>query len=257
MTGPRIKLWRVERRMVEGAHRPPLVLASDGHRYVLKLGSQDRDFPVSELIAAGLASHLGVPMPAYAVLEAEPNLLQLLESLGDDDARELLGALETSGGACFGSRLLPSPLTRWTPALHRALKLDDGVLAKVLAFDALIENGDRRNAHNPNLLVCNGAIWAIDHGQSLPAAQGCPPAPNRYPYTEHITWTILEESLTALTSAIPLVSELTEEAIAAAVSAVPDEWWAEPTRANRVVESLCARRHQVVEDLQHQLLWRR
>lgn len=257
MTGPRIKLWRVERRMVEGAHRPPLVLASDGHRYVLKLGSQDRDFPVSELIAAGLASHLGVPMPAYAVLEAEPNLLQLLESLGDDDARELLGALETSGGACFGSRLLPSPLTRWTPALHRALKLDDGVLAKVLAFDALIENGDRRNAHNPNLLVCNGAIWAIDHGQSLPAAQGCPPAPNRYPYAEHITWTILEESLTALTSAIPLVSELTEEAIAAAVSAVPDEWWAEPTRANRVVESLCARRHQVVEDLQHQLLWRR
>ncbi|MBK7755208.1 MAG: hypothetical protein IPI35_02085 [Deltaproteobacteria bacterium] len=168
MTSPRIKLLRVERRMVEGAHRPPLVLASDGHRYVLKLGSQDPDFPVSELIAAGLGSRLGVPMPAYAVLEAEPGLLNLLEALGDDDALELLGALKTSGGACFGSRLLPNPLTRWTPGLHRALKLDDGVLAKILAFDALIENGDRRNAHNPNMLVSNGAIWAIDHGQSLP-----------------------------------------------------------------------------------------
>lgn len=243
--------------MVEGAHRPPLVLASDGHRYVLKLGSQDPDFPVSELIAAGLGSRLGVPMPAYAVLEAEPGLLHLLEALGDDDALELLGALKASGGACFGSRLLPNPLTRWTPGLHRALKLDDGVLAKILAFDALIENGDRRNAHNPNMLVSNGAIWAIDHGQSLPAAQGCPPAPHRYPYAEHITWAIVGASLTALTSAIPLVNELTDEAIEAAVSAVPAEWWTEPSRPSRVVESLCARRHRVVEDLQHQLLWRR
>ena len=243
--------------MVEGAHRPPLILASDGHRYVLKLGSQDPDFPACELIAAGLAGPLGVPIPPYTVLEAEPSLLSFFEDLGGDDARELLVSLRASGGACFGTRLLPGKLTRWTPALHRALKLDDVVLAKILVFDALIENGDRRNAHNPNLLVSHGALWAIDHGQSLPVAQGCPPTKHRYPYAEHITWTILGESLTALMSTIPRLKALTDEDIEAAVTAVPAEWWAEPRRPTQVIESLCARRHRVVEDLQHQLLWRR
>ena len=62
---PRPQLRRFIERTKEGMQRPSIFEASDGHDYVLKLDTDDRDFPAVEMVAAGLARALNVPLPHY------------------------------------------------------------------------------------------------------------------------------------------------------------------------------------------------
>ena len=63
--------------------RPPIFEADDGNLYVLKLDSMDPDFPVSELISAGLASHFGVLIPPFDVLYVPEALCDAMEAMAN------------------------------------------------------------------------------------------------------------------------------------------------------------------------------
>jgi hypothetical protein len=59
MTAPSLR--RFIRRALEGIQRPPIFEADDGHEYVLKLDSLDRDFPAAESSALTSPPRSGSP----------------------------------------------------------------------------------------------------------------------------------------------------------------------------------------------------
>jgi hypothetical protein len=146
------------------------------------------------------------------------------------------------GGACFGSRYVSGVVVKWSARLRPGLVGCEPVLARLLVFDAFIENGDRSSANNPNLLVANGSLVAIDHGQALPAVQGATGKRLPFPFDSHLAWPIVQERPHVLDAPIADLRALPDRAIEAAVRAVPAAWWTEPGRADVAISDLCARR---------------
>lgn len=235
---PQVAMRLALRRLKEGAHRPPLVRASDGQDYVLKLGDQDPDFPACELIAALLAPAFGVEVPPVALVSV-PDALRSTMVMFGDEWKDL--AAPQPGALCFGSRWIPGLTQRWHNGLVDRVR-DLGSLGAVLAFDIYVENGDRRAGSNPNLLLVGERIVAIDHGQALPCVQG---VHGRFPYAfgAHAVWEVLRPRRERLrTWSAQALYLPTDDQIDAAVAAVPSAWWSDPERPARVRQALRDRR---------------
>jgi hypothetical protein len=230
--------------------RPPVFEADDGFEYVLKLDSADPDFPAAELVAAGLAEPLGVRLPAYGVVAAPDLLTAALLATGDADLAEFAESFGRRGGTCFGSRYLAGVTVKWEPRLRGKVEESDRVLARLLVFDAFIENADRSSATNPNLLVSNGVLYAIDHGQALPSVQGITGKSLVFPFDSHISWLTVQQQPDLLAEPIASLRALPDAAIDAAVDAVPASWWTAPGRPAAVRLALRQRRAQLPDMLQ-------
>jgi hypothetical protein len=241
---PKVAFHRLIRRMTEGAHRPPLVLASDGHRYVLKLGQLDADFPACELLASRLATVMGVRTPEIALVEIPG--LALVAAKDNPDWADLHAGHR--GGLCFGSRFLGDALLRWTSDLADVTNGLPDAAVGLLAFDLLIENHDRKHGRNPNVLWVEGEIVAIDHGQSLPSVQGVSGGPGEQDLTAHVTWPVVKAERARFPA---WADRLPDDAgIDAAVNDVPLAWWQPPERAGAVRAALRRRRDEVRAILQ-------
>lgn len=238
-------LRRFVRRTNEGMQRPPVFEAADGFEYVLKLDVADPDFPAAELVAAGLASACGVLLPVYRVLGVPAALIGALLASGDTDLVEFAQSFQRLGGTCFGSRYLGGVTVKWEARLRRRVEEADRVLAHLLVFDAFIENGDRTSATNPNLLVSNGRLYAIDHGQALPSVQGVTGKTLPYPFDSHLGWPVVQERPALLEEPIARLRELGDPVIDAAVEAVPAAWWTAPGRPEAVRIALRRRRDEL------------
>jgi hypothetical protein len=112
---------------------------------------------VAEAIGAMLAADLGLPIPEPVLVAFDRAFVDLIR-LGDDD---LAKRAQESAGVAFGSLKLPPgfaslPRGRATP---RALRSQ---AAEVFAFDALIQNPDRR-PENPNCLSDGRTLAIFDH----------------------------------------------------------------------------------------------
>lgn len=229
----RVTMRLARRRVATGVHRPPVVLASDGHEYVLKLGDRDPDFPACELVAAMLAPTFDVETPPFALVDVPADVRALLAPQGAawaDLARDL------PGGVCFGSRWIPHA-TPWTAALA-ALVSDLTSVARLFAFDVYLENGDRQ-PNNPNVLLTRGRLVAIDHGQALPAVQGLDYI-GPFGHAEHVAWPLLAGRR-------GILAEVADQApsdgdIDRAVDAVPAAWWRREDRADFARHALRVRR---------------
>lgn len=236
---PVVQLRRLIRRMTEGAHRPPLIEASDGQRYILKLGHLDPDFPACELVASHLAMSMGVRTPEVALVEIPPRLLTILSL--DPDWSDL--GVGHRGNLCFGSRFLGDDILRWTSDMAAiTTNLPDAALG-LLALDLLIENHDRKHGHNPNVLLVRGELVAIDHGQSLPSIQGIMDDIGEQDLTQHVSWPLVKTTprrLAHQAARLPTDSDLDR-----AVSQVPAAWWQPPDRPDAVRAALRRRRDAV------------
>ena len=110
-----------------------------------------------ELIASVLAEKLGLMTPNPAVVDLDPAIGKVL-STQDSDVAEII---RKSRGLNFGSQVLTGgygiiPIDKSIPASLRPLA------AEIFAFDALIQNPDRK-VHNQNLLWKGDEIFLIDH----------------------------------------------------------------------------------------------
>ena len=146
--------------MGSGVTRPCLVYCrhpdSSFGEYVLKLRSEVRASGLTfEYIAALLAQRLGIEMP-------EPVLINLAfdVALAQGHNEDLCNRLSRSVGLNFGTRYLPG-LTTWAPDRRVPPSIAQRA-AELLAFDALIDNADRRQ-EKPNVLVGSDRVVAIDH----------------------------------------------------------------------------------------------
>jgi hypothetical protein len=213
---PTVTATRYVTPLREGGSLPGLMEADDLGTYVVKFrgAGQGRKALVAEIVCAGLARALRLPVPELAAVEVDPVL-----AAGEPD-QEVQDLLRASGGLNLGVDFLPGALDF---DLH-AFPVPPDLAGRVLWFDAWVGNVDR-SWRNPNLLVWHGGLYLIDHGAAL---------------TFHHQWSGAAASTSrpfaagdhVLIGAQPdvdaadeaLAAQVTDDLLWAAVNDVPDEW---------------------------------
>lgn len=216
----RVRATRYIAPLREGGSLPGLMEADDLGTYVVKFraAGQGTRALVAEVIAAGLAGSLGLPVPDLVVVHLEAGF-----AAGEPD-EEIQYLLRHSVGPNLGIDFLPGALD-YDPV---AFPIDAGLAGRILWFDALVGNADR-SYRNPNLLWWNG-IRLIDHGATLTFAHRWSDAADAdaraYPATDHVLVTLEPDVLAADAALAPLVDT---RLVADAVARVPEEWLAQET----------------------------
>lgn len=116
---------------------------------------------VRESLCAMLASDLGLPVPEPFLVRVDDAFRDAVRGVNPEVAALLDGSL-TLG---FGSKKLTSGFSTWTQG-RRIPKTMQVAAAEIFAFDALIENPDRR-PERPNLLVRGETFAIFDHELAL------------------------------------------------------------------------------------------
>lgn len=159
---PTVTAVALQREFATGTTKPCLMLCETGdgtQEYVTKFRSEVRNGAGGlcfECFAALLGLHFGIPMPS-------PALVQLSSNLADAVLPHAPGAgarIRSSAGLNFGTLYLAG-YTTWPIDQPIPVGLRQ-TAAEILAFDALIENVDRRR-ENPNILATSDDIRAFDH----------------------------------------------------------------------------------------------
>ncbi|WP_440981748.1 HipA family kinase [Shinella sumterensis] len=150
------------RPMKNGKTGPALVLcqktSGDEMEVVVKcsIGCEQKEASLAaEVIGACLAADLGLPIPEPFLVELDPNFIG---SIPDVEHRDRMAM---SNFVAFGSKHVTGQYSAWT----NGNLISEGMLpnaAAVFAFDAIIQNPDRRDG-NPNCLVRGDEIRIIDH----------------------------------------------------------------------------------------------
>ena len=199
----------------EGGSLPGLVEADDLGTYVVKFrgAGQGRKALVAEVVVGELARGLHLPVPELVVVTLDSSLAN---AEPDEEVQDLLRA---SHGTNLGMDYLPGSL-----GIERPDGIDPDLAARVVWLDAFTQNVDR-SWRNPNLLRWHGSPWLIDHGAALyfhhdwPSRGGAAQRP--YPAAaEHVLLPVAGPLRDAHAALAPLVPD----ALAAALSRVPDEW---------------------------------
>ena len=212
---PQVTATRYVTPLREGGSLPGLMEADDLGTYVVKFrgAGQGRKALVAEVISAGIARGLGLPVPELVTVTVDPALA------AGAPGQEVQDLLRASAGLNLGVDFLPGALD-FDP---RAFPVDAITAGRVLWFDALVGNMDRSH-RNPNLLQWNG-MWLIDHGATLSFhhrwATAATYDARPYDASDHV---LLQSHPDVLAADDELGTLLTRELLESAVADVPGEW---------------------------------
>ena len=214
-----VQVTRYVTPLREGGSLPGIVEGDDLGTYVCKFrgAGQGLRVLVAEVIVAGLARTLDVPTPDQVVLHLEESIARYE---ADEEVQDLLRA---SLGTNLGIDFLPGAF-----GFDSSVEPDPDLAARVLWLDALSANVDR-SWRNPNLVLWQGDLYAIDHGASLyfhyswPGGTGDPARFAAQPYStdEHV---FARFASRAREIDADLARLLTSEALTSVVADVPEEW---------------------------------
>lgn len=200
----------------EGGSLPGLMEADDLGTYVVKFtgAGQGRKALIAEIVCAGLAARLGLPVPEVVLVEVDPLLGR---SEPDEEVQDLLRA---SGGLNLGMDFLPGSLG-FDPLAHTVEPL---LASKVLWFDALVSNVDR-SWKNPNLLMWHRTLQLIDHGACLIFHHAWSRAAGAVARPYDVAGHVLADRATARDEADAALAPLvTADLLAEVLARVPDGW---------------------------------
>jgi hypothetical protein len=217
----RVTATRYVTPLREGGSLPGVVEADDLGTYVVKFtgAGQGVKALVAEVVAGELGRALGLRVPELVVVDLDPVVAR---AEPDWEVQELLAR---SGGPNLGMDFLPGALG-FDPVAHT---VDPDEAARVLWFDALVENVDR-TWRNPNLLRWHRQLWCIDHGACLyfhhSWARAAGVVGRAYDTSDHV---LAPATTTASRAAADeaLAPVVTRPALEAVVARVPEEWLAE------------------------------
>ena len=216
---PTVTAIRYVTPLREGGSLPGLMEADDLGTYVVKFSGagQGRRALVAEVISAGLARALGLPVPRLVAVDVDP---VLADNEPDEEVQDLIRA---SPGLNLGVDFLPGALDLDAGAFP----IDPVLAGKVLWFDALIGNVDR-TWRNPNMLYWHGRPYLIDHGAALTFHHRWPATPSARTYdaTDHA---LLGAKPDVDAADAALATAVTAEVIESALADVPPEWLADTT----------------------------
>ncbi len=122
----------------------------------------------AEVLAACIAGRVGLPVCRPFLVDITP---EWIATVSDPEAREMLAR---SNRVAFGSEAAGNDWIPWIAGERLGPRLRRTAF-EILAFDAFVENPDRKPS-NPNLLFNGRAFRVIDHELSL-KVQGIFPRP--------------------------------------------------------------------------------
>lgn len=157
---PTVEAIEYRRELPTGTTKPCVFLCEsptgDTEEYVTKMRHGVRQFGLAyECIAFHLAVHFGIDCPPAALVRLS---LDLAVAQKQDPA--LCDRIIRSVGLNFGSAFLPGYAT-WLPSRRVSAGFRKQA-AEIIAFDALVDNADRR-IDKPNLLTGPLRTVVIDH----------------------------------------------------------------------------------------------
>ncbi|MDF3291692.1 HipA family kinase [Streptomyces silvisoli] len=215
---PEVTAIRYVTPLREGGSVPGIVEADDLGTYVAKFigAAQGRKALVAEVVCGELARRLELRVPELVRLNFDPVI-----ALGEPDT-EVQDLLKASGGLNLGMDFLPGSVG-FDPI---AFEVDASQAARVIWFDALVNNVDR-SWRNPNMLIWHRELWLIDHGAALiwhhnwKGAQASAAKP--YDATDHALARFVTAAELAAAAA-ELAPRITETLLREVTALIPQEW---------------------------------
>lgn len=221
----------------EGGSLPAVVDTDTGGLYVAKFrgAGQGAKVLVAEVIAHGVATALGLPVPELAIIDLPDRFGQ---SEPDSEIQELLKA---SRGINIGLRYLDGAFNFDPVAAHDSV--DDEFASRLVWMDAFITNPDR-TARNPNLMVWQRKPWLIDHGASLYMHYDWPSVTDArtttpFPLIAQHVLLLRTADLDAVCTAA--VAQLGDDVLRAILESVPDALLMDPLTGDDSPDAAAAR----------------
>jgi hypothetical protein len=222
----RLKATHLIKRMNSGRTAPSLCGCADmagksaGEFVVKYLESASA---LKELVGSRLASHFGILVPEPAVVEITQEFGELLPQ----SEPRLPSANGNTAGLAFGTRFM-YPITVWPvgKSIPGSMLAD---AAQIFAFDALIQNPDRR-AENPNIFMYGDSLLILDHelAFSFLLAIGGNLAPwnlERQDYLRrHVFYSRLKAKELDLSEFEVRLKKLTEAKMRSIKKDIPEDW---------------------------------
>lgn len=160
---PKLTAMTFQQALFSGSTHPCVFTCQDekgaiAGEYVVKFRSEVRGNETGllfEFVATHLAGLLAIPVPP-------PALIELTEALAEatPDA-SVADRIRRSAGLNFGTRFLSPGYATW-PTDKSIPRILLQTAVEIVAFDALIDNADRRRV-KPNLLHKGDDIYVFDH----------------------------------------------------------------------------------------------
>jgi hypothetical protein len=228
----KIQAVHLHRFMTRGRTTPALCGCEDadgrpaGDFVVKLLGGVERGTigMASELVASLLAAYFDIATPEPALVSIDDALAELIALNQPSKSRKIRKSI----GINFGSRLL-----RGASAWPTDKGIPPGVMwnaaVNIFAFDALIQNPDRR-FDNQNLLALGDQIFVFDHELAFSFINliGKPRSPWRLDRDDylgnHVFFRVLKGHEVDLAVFTKLLSALRDSALPAILAQVPIEW---------------------------------
>lgn len=231
---PEVLPFQWVRTLTSGANCPALVrgVELNSHTagdFVLKYrGAERMDEAASrrELVAAWLAAELDIWTPEPVVLHLEPGFREAVPT--EFRARLTAKAL----GLNVGSRFVDGHATFESVPMLASELLQS--VARIFAFDLLIQNSDRR-AEKPNSFLAEGRIYVYDHELAFGFLSMLPMFANPEPWIlnatdvsaaeKHLFYPMLRQSKNVdWQAALSTLPNLTPQFWQRAAGLLPDEW---------------------------------
>jgi hypothetical protein len=198
-----------------------------------------------EAIAACLAGDLGLPIPEPFLVIIPDEWIPIVPG---DERRRRIGA---SARLAFGSRLVTGGYSVWTPDTRISEGMTD-TAAAVFAFDAIIQNPDRRT-DNPNCLVRGENIRIFDHelafGHRLMLNWQPPWAEGGLNWMEtkgrHIFRSELHQTVVDFEAIRAAWTTITEDRLDEYKRSIPQEWTTVAARVEAAISLVRAARENV------------
>lgn len=198
--------------------------------FVVKLsGAMERGSTahLCELAASQVAMHFGIAVPEPAIVVLEDGFVQLVANAQQRLNPDAAERTRRSAGVNFGSRHLTGiaiwPVDRHIPQAQWQAATD------IFAFDALIDNPDRRYG-NPNLFTRGNELIVFDHESAFSFLLAILQPPEAWkltgtPYLDHhVFFRRLKSQKIDLTGFEETLTRLDDNAVADFAAAVPPEW---------------------------------
>jgi HipA-like kinase len=176
-----------------------------------------------ELLGSRLAAHFDILVPEPAAVLIEP---EFAAAFAQRDPN-LAASLRASIGLSFGSKML-NPVSTW-PINRPIPEAMFGDAVKIFAFDAMIQNPDRR-PENPNLFTQGDNIYVYDHETSFSFLLALSPSAEPWnlecePYlANHVFYRRLRAKEIDLADFKERLDELTMGVLAKIRKDIPEDW---------------------------------